>query len=70
VKLLWLDGSLVAQPESIQERDALLLLWGEAKKSRRPGNAVVITDFGARFDGQSDDGPASIAACEALPIEP
>ena len=69
MQILWMDGRLQAQPATEAERDALLLLWQSTKRGRREGNSAIASDFGAKFDGESNDNPPFQAACDSLTIE-
>jgi hypothetical protein len=60
----WKDGRLEIAPEDDAERDAMLLLWSNVSCRLNRGE-IVATDFGAKFDGISDDTQPIVATCKA-----
>ena len=70
MRVLWIEGSLHLKPENAAERDAMLLLWGAARKSRRSGNVLLATDFGVSADGETDDTKPLQTMLNVATIEP
>ena len=68
VTVTWVEGKLQLGPESIEERDALLLLWESTRRTTREG-PIIVTDFGARFDGSTNDAIPCAVAVRAASIE-
>jgi hypothetical protein len=59
----WISGTLQITPESVAERDALLMIWNIRKDYHLP---IDPRDFGVKADGFTDDTKPTQAVLDAL----